>query len=113
MKKIKSLAEHALLAYGSADFEFSAAEKNYGNIGPIKKAIVASVDIKRGGILKMDNLAFKRTEQESLIPQRGIENLIGCVAAQDIREDDLITLDMLEFKFQKLDVTNFTNIKKK
>jgi len=112
MKKIKKLAEHALLAYGNSDFKFSAAEKNYGNVGPVKKAIVASVDIKKGETLTMDKLAFKRTELESLIHQRDIVNLIGLVTAQDIQEDELITLDMINFKFQKLDESNFTNLKK-
>lgn len=112
MKKIKELAEHALEAYGKSDFEFSEAEKNYGNIGPSKKAMVASRTIKKGEVLTMDNIMFKRTESESLIPQRNFLNLLGLVTTKDIQEDELITLDMINFKFQKLDVSNFTNLKK-
>ena len=88
--KIKELMEIALLAYGYANATMSVAERHYGGIGPMKKAIVAKKPIAIGTKLSLDNLWFKRTERKSKIPQRDFLKLIGRQAKQYIKKDEII-----------------------
>lgn len=67
MKEIIKLMELVLNIYGSGSIDMSDSEKKYGNIGPMKKAIVAKKDISKGMKLSFDNLWFKRTQEESYI----------------------------------------------
>ncbi len=46
--KIKELMELALKVYGNGNLKMSEAELEYGNTGPMKKAIVAKKKIKKG-----------------------------------------------------------------
>ena len=112
MLKIKELMELALKVYGNGNLKMSEAELEYGNTGPMKKAIVAKKDIKNGEKLSMDNLWFKRTVEESPIKQNQFLKLIGVRALQDIEEDEIIDFSKVEYKFKKTDLENFTDVEK-
>jgi len=111
MLKIKELMELALKVYGNGNLKMSKAELEYGNTGPMKKAIVAKKDIKKGEKLSMDNLWFKRTVEESPIKQNQFLQLIGLKALHDIKEDEIIDFTKIEYKFKKVDLENFTHTK--
>lgn len=112
MLKIKELMELVLKVYGNGNLKMSKAELEYGNTGPMKKAIVAKKDIKKGDKLSLDNLWFKRTAEESSIKQNQFLQLIGLRALHDIKEDEIIDFSKIEYKFKKTDLENFTHVEK-
>ncbi|MHA2225642.1 MAG: N-acetylneuraminate synthase family protein [Candidatus Hodarchaeales archaeon] len=112
MKEISLLMDLVLDVYGSGSVEMSPAEKNYGNIGPMKKAIVAKKDILRGMKLSFDNLWFKRTQEESNIQQNQFLQMIGLEASVDIKSDEVIDFSKIKYQFQKMSEQDFTNIEK-
>ena len=112
MLKIKELMMLALKAYGNGNLKMSEAELEYGNTGPMKKAIVAKKDIKKDEKLSLDNLWFKRTVKESPIKQNQFLQLIGLRALYDIKEDEIIDFTKVEYKFKKVGLENFIHVKK-
>jgi len=103
METIKKLMKVALTVYGNADETMSKSEKTYGDIGPMKKAIVAKKDIKKGEKLSLDNLWFKRTAEKSTIKQYQFLQLIGCKTKKNIKKDDII-----DFNDVNLERTNIS-----
>jgi len=101
MLKIKGLLSTVLAVYGSGSMKMSKAEMVYGNTGPMKKAIVAARKIKRGEKLSLSNLCFKRTREISPVKQKEFLSLIGLQANQNIKKDEIITFDKLQYKFRK------------
>jgi sialic acid synthase SpsE len=95
MKRIRDLLQIALQARGNGQITLSEPEKAYGNVGPMKKAIVARRDIKKGEKLTLNNLWFKRTPEESMIQQKQFLRLLGCKAKVDIKKDDVIDFSMI------------------
>jgi sialic acid synthase SpsE len=112
MLKIKKLMKLALKVYGNENLKMSKAELKYGNTGPMKKAIVAKKDIKKGNKLSLDNLWFKRTVEESSIKQNQFLQLIGLKALHNIKEDEIVDFRKVEYKFKKTDLENFTHMGK-
>ena len=112
MLKIKKLMELTLMVYGNGNLKMSEAELEYGNTGPMKKAIVAKRNIKKGERLSLDNLWFKRTVEESPIKQNQFLQLIGLKVLQDIEEDEIIDFSKVKYKFKKIGLENFTHIEK-
>ena len=112
MLKIKELMEIGLKVYGNGNLKMSKAELEYGNTGPMKKAIVAKKDIKKGDKLSLDNLWFKRTVEESPIKQNQFLQLIGLRALHYIKEDEIIDFTKIIYKFKKIGLKNFTHTKK-
>lgn len=110
MEKIKELIKVAMTAYGDGDIAMSEPERAYGNIGPMKKAIIAKRDIRRGERLSLDNLWFKRTREESTVKQNQFLQLVGCKAKKDIKKDDIIDFSKIEYRFNNLNLESFTNI---
>lgn len=110
MEKIKELMKVALTVYGDGDITMSESERTYGNIGPMKKAIIAKRDIRRGERLSLDNLWFKRTHEESTVKQNQFLQLVGCKAKKDIKKDDIIDFSKIEYRFNDLNLESFTNI---
>jgi len=110
MEKIKELMKVALTVYGDGDITMSESERAYGNIGPMKKAIIAKRDIRRGERLSLDNLWFKRTYEESTVKQNQFLQLVGCKAKKDIKKDDIIDFGKIEYRFNDLNLESFTNI---
>ena len=74
------------LALGNGIKKPSVSESK--NINIARKSIVAKVDIKKGEILSVDNLAVKRPGN-GINPMRWDE-VIGTVASKDYKEDELI-----------------------
>lgn len=95
LAKIKDLMEIALLAHGHTTVAMSKAERQYGGVGPMKKAIVAKKSIAKGDKLSLENLWFKRTEVKSKIPQYDFLKLIGHEAKEDIKKDEVIDYSKL------------------
>lgn len=110
MSCIRDLMKIALEIHGSGQITLSEPEKAYGNVGPMKKAIVAKRDIKKGEKLSAENLWFKRTPEESTIQQKQFLHLVGCKAKVDIKKDDVIDFTKIEYKFKTLNLDTFTNI---
>ena len=111
MKRIRDLMSIALQTHGSGKITLSEPEKAYGNIGPMKKAIVARKDIKKEGQFTLENLWFKRTPEESTIQQKQFLQLLGCTAKTDINKDDVIDFSNVNYKFKPVDLRQFTKIK--
>ena len=104
--------EIALNVYGSNNLKMSKAELGYGNTGPMKKAIIANKDIKKGETFSFDNLWFKGTAEESPIKQNQFLQLIGLRALHDIKEDEIVDFIKVEYKFKKVGLENFTHVEK-
>jgi len=111
MGRIRALMTIALQIHGNGTIGLSEPEKAYGNIGPMKKAIVAKNDIKKGKKLTLENLWFKRTPEESTLQQKQLLQLVGCTARTDIKKDDLIGFHNVDYKFKPLNLGQFTNVK--
>ena len=112
MKQIQTLMELALTVYGNGSLEMGEAEKKYGNTGPMKKAIVAAHDIHCGEILSPDNLVFKRTIAESPVKQQEFPRLCGLKANKEVKRDELVTFNDVEYSFEELNAEDFTNVKR-
>ena len=112
MLKIKELMELASRVYGNGNLKMSEAELEYGNTGPMKKAIVAKKNIKKGEKLSLDNLWFKRTVGENPIKQNQFLQLVGLRALHDIKEDEIVNFAKVKYKFKKTDLENFIHVKK-
>jgi N,N'-diacetyllegionaminate synthase len=113
MSCIRDLMKVALQVHGSGQITLSEPEKAYGNIGPMKKAIVAKRDIKKGEQLSLENLWFKRAPEESTIQQKQFLQLLGSKAKVDIKKDEMIDFSKIEYKFKTLTLEKFTNVHKK
>ncbi|MBF8984165.1 N-acetylneuraminate synthase family protein [Lutibacter sp. B2] len=108
MVEIKKKMELYLSVFGDYSLGMSKSEIKYGNIGPMKKAIVAKNHISKGEKLSLDNLCFKRTEEESTIKQKELLNLIGLEALIDIEEDEIIDFTKVNYKFNKASYSDLT-----
>jgi len=113
IKQIRELMAIALAVHGSETLDMSIAEKNYGNVGPMKKAIVARRNIKAGEILKEEDMCFKRTAEESFMTQLDIKKLVNLQANKDLAEDEVIDFSKVKYQFKKMDTSNFTNIRER
>ena len=113
MSRIKSLMEIALQVYGTGKIDMSVPEKNYGNTGPMKKALVARKRIKKGETISLDNVWFKRTTEETPVRQMELVKMLGRKASRDIKEDELIDFGKIEYEFRKHDASSFTHVKGK
>ena len=100
MKRIKDLLKLALVVYGSGDIAMSEPERKYGNTGPMKKAIVARRDIRKGEKLALDDLWFKRTARESSLQQSQLWQLIGLAATEDIQKDEIVDFTKVDYEFK-------------
>jgi len=112
IKEIQNLMELALTVYDNGSLEMGEAEKKYGNTGPMKKAMVAAHDIPSGEILSPDNLVFKRTIAESPVKQQDFLRLCGLRTNKEIKRDELVTFNDVEYCFETYNTENFTNIKR-
>ena len=112
MKEIIRLMNLVLDVFGNGSIEMSKAEQSYGNIGPMKKAIVAKKDISKGTQLSLDNLWFKRTQEESYIEQNQFLKLLGLETITNIKSDEIIDYSKIKYHFQKMSEKDFTNIGK-
>jgi|LGVF01.1.fsa_nt_gb sialic acid synthase SpsE len=80
-------------AMGDGRIELNKYEKEYGKIGPIKKAIVADKDVDKDEEISLQNIAFKRTNKISNIKQKEVQNLLKRKAKGKIIKNELITFE--------------------
>ena len=111
MLEIKELLSLVLKIYGDGSMKMSDAELNYGNTGPLKKAIVAKHNIRKGEKLTLDNLCFKRTEGSTPIKQNAFIQLLGLKTNCDIKEDEIVDFQKVDYKFVKRSLKDFTHKK--
>lgn len=111
MKKIKELSNVLHLVNGRGGMEMSDAEKKYGDVGPMKKAIVARKKIPAGKSISFNDLAYKRTSESSYLAQSDIELLVGSKVISDIFKDEIIGYKKVEYKFNIAETSQFFNNK--
>ncbi len=111
MKNVIELSEIMYIANGLGGIDMSVAEKQYGDIGPMKKAIVARRNIKKGDIIQVEDLAYKRTPISSYLAQHSLEYLIGMEAKENIMLDEIIDYSNVEYKFKIAETAQFFNNK--
>ena len=92
MKDICDLMQLALKVRGNGKNTMSEPEKAYGKVGPMKKAIVAKKDIRKGEKLTIEKLWFKRNPEESKIPQKKFLQILKHRAKVDIKKDEIIDM---------------------
>jgi sialic acid synthase SpsE len=113
MLKIIELMNLALTVRGDGSLRMSESELKYGNTGPIKKAVVAKINIKKGEKLSLDNLWFKRTQEESSLKQNMFLQLIGLETTRDIENDEIINFSKVKYNFERRGTSDFTHIGEK
>lgn len=107
MKELIILGDDLRNTQGEDPFKMSQAELNYGNTGPMKKAIVAKHAIKKGHALTITDIAYKRTDVSSMLQQKDIFKLIGSLANQDISENELLTFENVKYEFRSANFDQF------
>lgn len=107
MSEIIDLANEMHATLGDSSYEFSEAEKNYGNTGPIKKAIVARRPIVKGEKLTLENIAYKRTEISSPILQKEFVKILGAEALKNIEQDEILSFSNVSYQFKKENFDQF------
>lgn len=78
---------------GNGEMEMNEYEKAYGEIGPMKKAIVAEKDIEKDERISLENTSYKRTKNISNIEQKQLLNLLRRKAKNRIKKDELISFE--------------------
>lgn len=106
-EKIIDLGNSIYKTIGESAFNLSTAELNYGNTGPMKKALVANKPIKKGEELTREHIAFKRTEKSSSLLQKDFNKLLGSIAVVDINEDEILDFSNVEYQFKKQSFDQF------
>lgn len=112
MKKIKALAHVLYQVNGNGDLGMSEAELKYGDTGPMKKAIVAKKNIKKGKLIERGDLAFKRTTKSSYIEQNTFLSILGSEAIRDINANELINFENTSYQFRIAETEQFNYNKK-
>jgi N,N'-diacetyllegionaminate synthase len=112
IREIKKLAEKIHLSLGSgSELELSAAEKKYGNTGPMKKAIVAREYIAEGTVLSLEHIAFKRTNESASLKQLQLQNLLGLKTKRTVAKNEILDFLNVEYSFVSQDISQFHNSK--
>ena len=102
-KKINAFSK----ARGSGSLQLSEAEKKYGNVGPMKKALVAANDIPKGKKIEESDLAFKRTNESSYVSQMLFPKIVGLEVQKDIAKDEIIDFKKLAYDFKVAEFNEF------
>lgn len=107
LKQIKQQMDIFYATHGSNPTAISKAELKYGNVGPMKKAIVARRKIAEGEIIQKESLAYKRTNASVPLGQDEIFNLIGNKATKAINIDEIIDYNNVAYNFEVSDTSQF------
>ncbi|MCX2745190.1 N-acetylneuraminate synthase family protein [Mangrovivirga sp. M17] len=108
LKEIRNLMNVAFEAFSyHKRLDMSDSEKAYGNVGPMKKALVAAKDIGKGQKIEITDLAYKRTNNSVPVKQNEIFSILGAVTKQNIDKDTPINYNLIEYKYKKPDVSQF------
>jgi N,N'-diacetyllegionaminate synthase len=81
---------------GDGLLQLNEGEKQYANVGPMKKAAFLNKSLKKGAVLALDDVAFKRTGQVSALTQLDAIDLIGKKAAKDLKPNTLLEKNIFE-----------------
>lgn len=115
MDQLKKIKELSNIIWQTIDKEnclkLSEAELKYGNTGPMKKAIVAKHTIQEGDIINLTNIAFKRTNASSSIKQIELPKVLNNKAKREIKKDEIIDLNNVNYSFNQNDFSQFKNTK--
>lgn len=101
LNKVRTLMDVISTSIGNGTLKMSQAELAYGNTGPMKKAIVAARNIKKGETINLDSIGFKRTNESTYVLQNFLPRLIGLKANRDIEKDAFIDFSNIEYEFKK------------
>lgn len=112
MKEIIEYAKASNNSLGEKNLIFSESENQYGNTGPMKKALVARMDLVKGEILSFDKIAYKRTEQSSSLSQKDILKILNSKVVKDIKKDEILSFSNIEYSFKENDFNQFFISKK-
>lgn len=93
--KIKQYLDIFKKISGGGGLSMPEGELKYGKIGPMKKAIVARRRIPAGKKIGLNDLWYKRTEEEVQLKQNQIMKIIGAVAVNDIEEDEVLATEKI------------------
>jgi len=107
LKKIRELMDIITTSVGNGSLKMSDGELNYGNTGPMKKAIVAETIIKKGETITLEKIGFKRTNESTYMLQYFLPKLIGLKANKDIDKDSFIDFSNVSYEFKKADSSQF------
>lgn len=102
MKQIKEKMEIALNVYGNDMIMMSNDEKEiYGKVGPMRKALVAKKNIKKGQTIYLNDLCYKRTSKVSNLNYDDIRKVVSSKAKKNIKKDKVI--DYSDFEQDKVE----------
>jgi len=107
IKKVRDLMNIITTSIGTGSLKMSEGELGYGDTGPMKKAIVAEVKIKKGEKISLDKIGFKRTNESTYMLQYLLPKLIGLEANRDINPDEFIDFSNVSYEFKKVDSSQF------
>ncbi|SHG34765.1 N,N'-diacetyllegionaminate synthase [Fodinibius roseus] len=108
LKNIRELMDMVWQTNGiDAPLKMSEAEKNYGDVGPMKKALVARNDLEKGTEITIEDLAYKRTNNSVPIKQNDIYNFIGAKTTDYVSKDTPLTYNNVKYRFEKGDISQF------
>jgi len=107
LKKVRNLMDIITTSIGDGNLKMSEGELAYGNTGPMKKAIVAEINIKKGETITLDKIGFKRTNESTYMLQYFLPKLIGLKANKDINVDEFIDFSNVAYEFKKADASQF------
>lgn len=107
LKKVREHMDIITTCVGTGSLKMSDGELSYGNTGPMKKAIVAEVNIKKGDTISLDKIGFKRTNESTYMLQSFLPKLIGLKANKDINADEFIDFSNISYEFKKADISQF------
>ena len=93
--KMVSLIRNYEKAIGSGKITEYEAEQTYRK--KMKKYVVAARNISAGEVIKLEDLAFKRNQNEAGLPPSEAEKIIGKTVKAKISENELIKLEKVAF----------------
>jgi N,N'-diacetyllegionaminate synthase len=107
LREIKRLLNVFYSTNGSDALKMSSAELKYGDTGPMKKAIVARQNLKKGHVLSINDVAFKRTNNSIPMRQRDLHLLLGGELTRDVPRDTPLTFENVKYQFNEGDTSQF------
>jgi len=111
--KIKELMRLFHSVAGHEKRTIAIEEQQYGVVGPNKKAIVAKRDLKKGQTLKLDDLWYKRTHNESHLEQRSLPKILGKKLQRNVKRNELIEFGHIQKEESKKKKKDFLHVKEK
>jgi len=81
---------------GDGSFKINEYEQIYARNGPMKFTIVTNRNLKKGQLIKKEDITFRRTGEENTIKQRDYLELIGKKVKKDIPKFGLVNWENVE-----------------